>query len=138
MGANWLLENRVNNAIFVRTAIELLPHYFDEQEISEIWLPFPDPFRRDSKSNRRLTSGHFINIYRQIMQPQGIVHLKTDSNLLYEYTLESIAENGCTLLEEYYDLYASNPTNELLHVKTRYEKLNLSGADTIKYIKFQL
>ena len=72
------------------------------------------------------------------MEPDGIVHLKTDSTLLYEYTLESIAENGCTLLEEHYDLYGSNPTNALLHVKTRYEKLNLSKADTIKYIKFKL
>lgn len=138
MGAQWLLDNRVNNAIFVRTSIELLTHYFGEQEISEIWLPFPDPFRRDSKSNRRLTSGYFINIYRQIMEPDGVVHLKTDSTLLYEYTLESIAENGCTLLEEHYNLYGSNPTNALLHVKTRYEKLNLSKAETIKYIKFRL
>lgn len=137
-GAQWLLEQRINNAVFVRTAIELLPHYFGEQEVSEIWLPFPDPFRRESKSSRRLTSGFFINIYRQFMQPEGIVHLKTDSTLLYEYTLESIAENGCQLLEHYYDLYGSQPTNPLLHVKTRYEKLNLSGADTIKYVKFSL
>ena len=137
-GAQYLLDQRISNAVFLRSSIELLPHFFDTAEINEIWIPFPDPFRRDSKSKRRLTSAYFLNIYRQFLVPNGVVHLKTDSDILYDFTLQTIAENACHLLEEHYDLYSTAADNELLHIKTRYERLNLSGASTFKYIKFSL
>lgn len=138
-GARFLLDNELKNGAFLRTNINLLPYFFAPAEISEIWLTFPDPQKQPGKAKKRLTSAYFLSIYRQIMPPKGIIHLKTDSTLLYEFTLQTIEQEKCTLLTDMPDLYGTpHSNNPLLDVKTRYEKLNLSGADTIKYLKFCL
>ena len=138
-GARFLLDNDLKNGAFLRTNINLLPHFFASGEVSEIWLTFPDPQNQAGKFKKRLSSAHFLAIYRQIMPPNGIIHLKTDSQLLYEFTLETIAQEGCSLLADMPDLYDTPHSEQpLLDVKTRYEKLNLSGAKTIKYLKFCL
>ncbi len=137
-GANFVQEKGLSNAIFIRSAIELLENFFGPSEVSEIWIPFADPHVRDSKSKKRLTGPKFIQLYRYLAGKEGIVHLKTDSDLLYDFTLQVIESEGCTILENYRDLYNSDFTNELLRVKTRYEKLNISKSDRVKYVKFRL
>ena len=138
-GAKYVLDKQLDNAIFVRINIELLDKIFSQNEIAEIWLPFPDPHNRKVRANRRLTAPRFLEIYHKILQPDGCIHLKTDSDLLYHYTLDVISECGHTLLVNYPDIYANNlAPDDLLKVKTRYEKLNLSGADAIKYLQFKL
>ncbi len=137
-GANYVQEKGLNNAVFLRSAIELLENFFGANEVSEIWIPFADPHVRDSKSKKRLTGPKFIQLYRYLAGKEGIIHLKTDSDLLYEFTLQVIETEGCTILENYPDLYNSTFNNELLRVKTRYEKLNISGSARVKYVKFRL
>jgi len=137
-GARYTLDKQLHNAAFVRTHINLLPHFFAPNEISEIWITFADPHLKKSKHKKRLTSLYYLGIYQQLMPNGGIVHLKTDSDILYHYTLETITTLGCTIHTNYYDLYGNDFDNPLLGVKTRYERLNLSGAETIKYLKFSL
>ncbi len=138
-GAKYLLDNQLDNAVFIRSNVELVPQIFAPNEISEIWIPFPDPYSRKSKSQKRLTSERFLKYYEQILIPDGLLHLKTDSDLLYEFTLKTIDALNCRLLINYKDVYKEHPNkNDVLNVKTRYEQLNLSGADSIKYVRFQL
>lgn len=137
-GACQLLEQNLHNGAFIRTAINLLPHFFGNNEIDEMWITFPDPHIQAGKHKKRLTSAYFLNLYRQFMPPNGIIHLKTDSTLLYEYTLETIAAENCTILANVFDIANTNYDEPRLKIKTRYEGLNLSGADTIKYVKFAL
>ncbi len=137
-GAKFTLEKGLNNAAFIRARINLIHHYFAPNEISEIWIPFADPHVRKAKHRKRLTSLRYLKIYQQILMPNGYIHLKTDSDTLYQYTLETIAESQSEIITNYPDLYNSNFDNELLAVKTRYEKLNPSGSHTIKYVKFKL
>lgn len=133
-GATEALEERLTNAAFLRTHIELINFFFDEDEVSEIWITFPDPQMR--KRNKRLTSTRFMKTYSRIMKDEGVIHLKTDSNFLYTYTRAMIEENGLTFLFESDDLYNSNLQDEMLEIQTFYEQQWRSRGLSIKYIRF--
>lgn len=135
-GAKTALEKGLHNAAFMRTPIDLLPHFFAPSEIDEIWLPFPDPHVQEGRHKKRLTSALFLERFRHFLRPQAHIHLKTDSTLLYEYTLQVIEEQNLTIVENYLDVYEKPRQNPLLYVNTRYERLNLSGSDSIKYLRF--
>lgn len=138
-GATKVMEQSLTNAAFLRTRIEQVNQFFASDEVDEIWITFPDPFLRDSKSNRRLTSPSFLTIYRQFLKKGGIVHLKTDSPVLYDYTLEVIAGDAqCALLYQSEDLYAAPLAFSELEVQTYYEVKNISGSGVSKYIRFTI
>ena len=137
-GAKYAMDKGLKNVAFIRMRIESLCHFFAEAEISEIWIPFPDPQLKKSKARKRLTNYRFLNLYRKVLQPGGFMHLKTDNTPLYEYSLESLQENGCEILEHYRDIHGDRVDNALLQeVKTRYEKMHLEKGETIKYIRFR-
>lgn len=133
-GATEALNSNLENAAFVRTHIEMIEHFFDPKEVSEIWLTFPDPQMK--KVNKRLTSCRFMKKYSNILTDDGIIHLKTDSNFMYTYTKAMIAENKLEVLFDTDDLYHSEMDNQILSIKTFYEKQWLSRGITIKYLKF--
>lgn len=133
-GATDALKNNLENAAFVRTHIEMITHFFDPQEINEIWITFPDPQMK--KVNKRLTSCRFMKEYSKLLKDDGIVHLKTDSNFLYTYTKAMIEENELKVLYNTNDLYHSDIENDILSIQTFYEKQWLSRGLNIKYIKF--
>lgn len=144
-GATVALNEGLLNVAFLRTRIEQIELFFGENEISEIWITFPDPFLRESKSNRRLTSPEFLRRYRSFLKKDGLIHLKTDSPDLYHFTLQTINDNirkdsseeGCECVCYESDIYANPlPINEL-SVKTHYEKINIAKS-TIKYIAFKI
>lgn len=138
-GANKALLMGLNNVAFIREQIDHLEEYFGPGEISEIWITFPDPFLKKSKSKRRLTSSKFIPIYQKFLKPGGLVHLKTDSVELYEFTKETIAELGLTLLKDYPDVYAmGKQETELYGIQTYYEQMHLKEGRTIRYLCFRL
>jgi tRNA (guanine-N7-)-methyltransferase len=138
-GARRAIDLGISNAAFLRTRIELLGQFFAPGEISEMWIVFPDPFPRESKANRRLTSPLFLNIYRTVLRPDGIIHLKTDDDHLYKYTLEVIASDPqCELLYHDDDIYAHELPSSELDLKTFYEIQHLAKGKTIKYIRFRL
>lgn len=138
-GAKQAIDKGLDNVAFLRTRIELITDYFDKDEIDEIWIIFPDPFLKRSKSNRRLTSSAFVKKYRQILKPDGLVHLKTDSPPLYEFTLETIAEDDkCIINYQNDNIYASELDYKELIIKTYYERSHLEDGRLIKYVQYTI
>ena len=135
-GAKQAHQLGLGNVAFLRTNIEMLPHFFAEDEVSEIWLTFPDPQMK--KATKRLTSTYFLERYRQLLRDNGIIHLKTDSPFLFTYTSEMLKANGIEPLCATDNLYSS-PYADVVHsLKTHYEQLWLSRGLTIKYLQFAL
>ncbi len=137
-GAKTANENNINNLVFIRTRVEFINSFFSKNEIDEIWITFPDPQLKKYRTKKRLTSSRFLNSYKNIIKNNGIVHLKTDNKLLYEYTLAIINKNELNILENTNDLYKSNIFDEILSIKTFYELQYLEKGQNIHYIKFQL
>ncbi len=139
-GAKMAIESRLNNVAFLRTRIDFIEYCFEKNEVDEIWITFPDPQPQSTRARKRLTHPMFTNRYKNILKPGGLVHLKTDSTSLYEYTLENIAENKFNLIWHTNDLYKNCPPDrqELVNIKTYYEKLFTDRGEDIKYIVFQI
>lgn len=135
-GASQVEHEGITNVAFLRTSIELITHFFTAGEVSEIWITFPDPQMKNA--NKRLTSTRFLNSYRQILKPEGLIHLKTDSPFLYTYTDALVKLNNLETDIDTDDLYHSVIADDILEIKTHYERQWLSRGLTIKYIKFHL
>lgn len=138
-GATEALEKELQNVAFLRTDINLISSFFAPNEVNELWITFPDPMMH--KRRRRLVSSFYFEKYRQILSPDGVIRLKTDSPFLYQYTLALLETNGISPLVETSDLYASSP--EVLNlaipdIQTRYEQQWLERGMTIKFVAFQL
>jgi len=126
----------MKNVAFLRTDIEMIHHLFAENEVSEIWLTFPDPQMK--KVTKRLTATNFMNLYQQFLKEDGLIHLKTDSNFMFTYTREMVSANHFPVTFSNEDLYASDLKDPILGIKTYYEQQWLERGITIKYIQFKL
>ena len=135
-GAKKSFEAKMQNVAFIRTDIEMINRFFAPNEVSEIWLTFPDPQMK--KVNKRLTSTNFMRIYQQFVVNQGIIHLKTDSNFLFTYTEEMVKVNDYQIIKKTNDLYSVMLENSFLGIKTFYEQQWLSRSISIKYISFKI
>ena len=135
-GAKRALDAGLKNVAFIRAYIEGLDGYFNEGEVDEIWITFPDPFPKPSKASRRLTSPRFLKIYRRILRQDGVVHLKTDNEKLFEYSREVVKEEGGEILEIIENLHGRKKVDEDLKILTFYEKKFLAEGKKIFYMKF--
>jgi tRNA (guanine-N7-)-methyltransferase len=135
-GAKTSVENGNKNVAFLRMRIDSILKAFNAQEISGIWITFPDP--QPHKARKRLTSPMFLNRYAQLLRPESIIHLKTDSLAFFEYTLKTIATEGHHLLMHTFDLYNSHLNEDVMLTQTHYEKLFLAQDIPIKYLRFKL
>ena len=138
VGAKKALEETLTNVAFLRTQIDKLADYFDSSEISEIWITFPDPQLRNSKAKKRLTHPKFLRLYQQIMKPGGIIHLKTDSPDLYNFTKLVIELFNIRVVHDLSDAYAIDEISEELKIKTHYESLDIAQSNRIHYLQFIL
>ncbi|MBR4148272.1 MAG: tRNA (guanosine(46)-N7)-methyltransferase TrmB [Bacteroidales bacterium] len=132
-------EEGLANVAFIRTRIDQIAHFFAPNEVSEIWVTFPDPHPGEGERNARhkLTSPEFLERYRQIVRPDGILNLKTDSPIMYEFTLHEVIEKqGLPLLYASDDLYANTDDLEVKSIRTFYEQMWLDQGLTIKYLRF--
>lgn len=137
-GAKTAFDNKISNVMFLRTRIEFISSYFAEDEVDEIWLTFPDPHPKTRSIRKRLSGPYFLNQYRQFLKDGGTVHLKTDNNDLYLYTLKVIKNNRLEILSATDDLYSSEVSNDILSIKTHYEKIFLAEGKKINYLSFRL
>jgi tRNA (guanine-N7-)-methyltransferase len=139
-GAKTALEKKMTNVAFVRTRIDFIERCFAEVEVNEIWITFPDPHPAKGKSKKRLTSPSFLKRYKNILTVGGLVHLKTDSSLLYEYTLEVLKENNYKTGDSTSDLYATTRAelDEAKAIQTYYEKKFLQQEIPICYLRFSI
>lgn len=142
-GAKEAEQKGIKNVAFLRTNIEIITSFFSADEIAEIWITFCDPQMR--KATKRLTSTYFMQRYQQIMKPNGVIHLKTDSPFLYTYTTEMLRLNPYPILCQANDLYAAEKDtandiylNDARALQTHYEKQWLDRGLSIKYIAWQL
>jgi tRNA (guanine-N7-)-methyltransferase len=139
-GAKQALDLHLKNAAFLRTRIDFLEHCFSRNEVEEIWLTFPDPQPQKSRERKRLVNPRFLDIYRKVLRPGGILHLKTDSPDLFEYAGSVIQAQGLEIIHRFDDLYRQCPgeLSELTGIKTWYERLFSGKGETIRYISFRL
>jgi tRNA (guanine-N7-)-methyltransferase len=135
-GAKDALDGGVSNVGFLRIQIEMLLDYFSVGEVDEIWITFPDPQPQISREKKRLTSSRFLEMYKQVLKPGSAVNLKTDNDDFYAYTVENVAERGLKLHIKTEDLYHSEYADEVLSIKTYYEKKYLQHNKNINYLKF--
>ena len=138
IGAKKALDEKINNAAFLRTQIEKLPAYFTANEIDEIWITFPDPQLRLSKAKKRLTHPRFLRLYQQVLKTEGLIHLKTDSPDLYLFTKKAAEMLGIEMIVDYDNAYNQENIAEELKIKTHYESLDIAGSKKIHYLQFKL
>lgn len=138
-GAKTALEENLPNVAFIRTQIELIEYLFGENEVSEIWITFPDPQIKYKRTKHRLTNEKFLNRYKKILKPEGIVHLKTDSEFMHGYTLGLLHGLKQEILYAHHDVYGNDYTpQEVTSIQTFYEKQYLDVGKKITYISFKL
>ena len=139
-GAKQALEENLSNVAFLRTNIEIIDRFFAPDEVQEIWLTFSDPQMKNPR--KRLTNTYFMQRYRHFLQPNGTVHLKTDSNFLYTYTKYMVQRNQLPVLLSTEDLYHDEQldpdTHSILSIHTYYENQWIDRGLNIRYLKFQL
>ena len=138
VGAKTALNEQRSNVGFLRTQIDRITTYFNAGEVEEIWLTFPDPQLRSSRLRKRLTHPNFLRKYQSILRADGLIHLKTDSPVLYRFTKMVIELYQLPLVTDIDDVYRLNPVPEELSIKTHYEALDIAGSNRIHYLCFRL
>lgn len=142
-GAKTSLEEQLQNVAFLRTRIEFIEGCFDKDEVDEIWITFPDPQPKDRQEKKRLTGPEFLKRYLGFLKKKGIIHLKTDSKFFYDWSLLEVQRHGYEILEATSDLYSNKieefdlTTQEILNIKTHYEKIFSEKGHKIHYLKFK-
>ncbi|MFD2554307.1 tRNA (guanosine(46)-N7)-methyltransferase TrmB [Sphingobacterium tabacisoli] len=136
-GAKTALEEGIENVGFLRIQIETILEFFEADEVSEIWITFPDPQPQDSREKKRLTNPVFLERYKIILKEDGLMHLKTDSDFFYGYTREQIALQNLPVIKETTDLYKSDLVDEVLSIKTYYERKYLAVDKSINYVEWK-
>ncbi len=138
VGAKKALQQNLANVAFLRIHIDKITEFFGKEEVEEVWITFPDPQLRISKSKRRLTHPKFLRHYQQVLKPGGKIHLKTDSPDLYQFTKRVIELYNCTLLSDNDNIYSLEKIQEELKIKTHYESLDIAASNRVHYLSFSL
>ena len=137
-GAKFAVKQSMQNVAFLRTQIDKIAQYFNEGEVREIWITFPDPHLRISKARKRLTHPKFLRMYHHFLKPGGLIHLKTDSPQLYQFTKTVISLYELKTVADHSNLYRDPGIKEELKIKTHYEALDIAQSNTVFYLSFQL
>jgi tRNA (guanine-N7-)-methyltransferase len=138
VGAKKALQQNLKNVAFLRTQIDKINEHFAKDEVSEIWITFPDPQLRLSKAKKRLTHPKFLRMYQQLLKTGGLIHLKTDSPDLYSFTKKVIELYNCTTITDIGNIHAGQTVPDVLKIKTHYESLDIAGSNRIHYLCFTL
>jgi len=138
-GAKTAVETGMNNVAFVRTQIELIHHIFTQNEVSEIWITFPDPQIKYKRTKHRMTNAAFLDNYKKILKPNGLMHLKTDSEFMHGYTLGLLHGLGYEVLYANHNIYKNEGAPaEVTEIQTFYESQYLEVNKSITYIQFRI
>ncbi|GAB4229103.1 MAG: tRNA (guanosine(46)-N7)-methyltransferase TrmB [Ekhidna sp.] len=136
-GSQYAQKNGLDNVAFLRTHIIEILNLFDENELDEIWLTFPDPRPKDRDEKHRLSNKSYLEKYRTILKPDGWFRFKTDNTELFEYTLQVLADFKVKDHAFTFDLYNSPLLEEHHGIKTKYERIWTERGEKIKYMKFR-
>lgn len=134
-GAKAIEAEGLTNAAFLRTQMASIQNYFAAEEVAEIWITFPDPQPRESRERKRLSSPRFLDLYRSFMQKEGVIHLKTDNQALFDYSEEAWRAYGMEVEMVTRNLYAAPLADPVLDIKTTYETRYLAQGLPICYMR---
>lgn len=138
-GAKTAVEENIKNVMFLRTQIELIEYAFGEGEVDEIWITFPDPQIKYKRTKHRMTNSEFLQRYKKVLKPEGIIHLKTDSEFMHGYTLGLLHGEGHEVLYANHNVYKQEGSpDEVTSIQTHYESLYLEKNKSITYIRFKI
>lgn len=138
-GAKTAIEEHLDNVSFLRIQIELISYAFADNEVDEVWITFPDPQIKYKRTKHRLTNMSFLQQYKQILKPDGIVHLKTDSEFMHGYTLGLLHGAGHEVLYANHNVYKlEGSPEEVTDIQTFYEAQYLEQDKAITYIRFKI
>lgn len=138
-GAKTAIENGIQNVAFLRTQIELIEHCFDADEVDEIWITFPDPQIKYKRTKHRMTNAEFLERYKKILKPNGLMHLKTDSEFMHGYTLGLLHGLGHEVLYANHNVYKNEGAPaDVTSIQTFYESQYLEVNKPITYIQFRI
>ena len=138
-GAKTAIEEDIPNAAFIRTQIELIDSVFDENEVDEIWITFPDPQIKYQRTKHRMTNLQFLERYKKVLKPGGLMHLKTDSEFMHGYTLGLLHGLGLEVLYANHNVYKlEGSPEEVIEIQTFYESQYLEKDKAITYIRFKI
>ena len=137
-GAKYALEKGLRNVAFIRIQIDFLNEYFETGEVDEIWITFPDPQPQKTREKQRLTSPKFLAKYLELLGKGHIVNLKTDSDILLNYTLQTIQDKDILIRELLPDIDLKENLQDELKIRTYYERLWREKGIVIKYLKLEL
>ena len=139
-GAKTAIEENIPNVAFLRTQIELIDHAFAKHEVDEIWITFPDPQIKYKRTKHRMTNADFLQSYKNVLNAEGVVNLKTDSEFMHGYTLGLLHGEKHEVLYAHHDVYNNeqHAPKEVIDTQTFYESQYLETGKAITYIKFRL
>lgn len=138
-GAKTAIEDNIPNVGFLRTQIELIDYAFANHEVDEIWITFPDPQIKYKRTKHRMTNAAFLERYKKVLKPEGIVNLKTDSEFMHGYTLGMLHGAGHEILYANHDVYKQEGSpEEVTGIQTFYESQYLEQNKAITYVKFKI
>ncbi len=137
-GSKTATEQGLHNVAFTRLRIENVTNFFDDNEVDEIWITFPDPFPKPDGAKRRLSAPKFLHRYEKICKPGAIIHFKTDDLPLFHFTKEMVDAEGYKVLYYKEDIYSAPLEYDELGIQTHYERSHLANGRTINYIRFQM
>lgn len=138
IGAKQAINEKLDNAAFLRILIDDLDQYFAPNEVEEMWITFPDPYPKKRHAKNRLTSPKFLEMYKHVINPGGMIHLKTDAEDLYHYSKETVTAAGYTIEQAVEDIYSQPLVNPLLEIKTNFENRHLAEGRKIYYLSFRI
>jgi len=138
-GAKTAVETGLKNVAFIRTQIELINHIFNENEVDEIWITFPDPQIKYKRTKHRMTNSEFLKLYKKVLKPEGVINLKTDSEFMHGYTLGLLHGEGHEVIYSNHNVYVNEGSpEEVTSLQTFYEKQYLEKNKAITYIRFKI
>ena len=138
-GAKTAVDSEMYNVAFVRTQIELIQFIFAENEVDEIWITFPDPQIKYKRTKHRMTNSEFLQLYKKIVKPNGVINLKTDSEFMHGYTLGLLHGEGHEVLYANHNVYKNEGAPDVVtSIQTFYENQYLEINKAITYIRFKI
>ncbi len=137
-GCKQVQEMGLKNVAFIRTRISLIEKFFDEDEVSEIWLTFSDPHLRGAHGRKRLSSHEYLKRYSKFLKEDNTIHLKTDNPMLFKFTLGVIEQGGHEKGIVCKDVYGEGAPADVMEIQTFYEQMWLKEGRTIHYLNFKM
>lgn len=135
-GARRALDQGLANAAFLQSDIEILGALLDPDQAEEIWVTFPDPMPKRKQAKHRILNPSFLKIYRELLRPGGLIHLKTDAEDFLDSTLEGLKKENVEIMMLKQDIYAEPLADPLLEIKTAFERKHLEAGRKIHYLAF--